>query len=87
LWVHYGQNEMAIRAITLAELSTGPHQVRPNGEQDMYDEHEERARHHAPHDRPSEKTLAARTSRPEAQKAAQNPPRVPYTCHARGALR
>jgi len=35
---------MAISAITLAELSAGPHQVRPNGEQDLYDEHEERAR-------------------------------------------
>jgi predicted nucleic acid-binding protein len=35
---------MAISAITLAELSAGPHQVRPNSEQDMYDEHEERAR-------------------------------------------
>jgi predicted nucleic acid-binding protein len=37
-------NEMAISAITLAELSAGPHQVRPNGEQDTYDEHAERAR-------------------------------------------
>jgi len=37
-------DEMALSAITLAELSAGPHQVRPNGEQDMYDEHEERAR-------------------------------------------
>jgi predicted nucleic acid-binding protein len=37
-------DEMAISAITLAELSAGPHQVRPNSEQDMYDEHEERAR-------------------------------------------
>jgi predicted nucleic acid-binding protein len=36
-------DEMAISAITLAELSAGPHQVRPNSEQDMYDEHEERA--------------------------------------------
>ncbi len=35
---------MAISAITLAELSAGPHQVRPNTGQDMYDEHEERAR-------------------------------------------
>ncbi len=35
---------MAISAITLAELSAGPHQVRPNSEQDSYDEHEERAR-------------------------------------------
>ena len=35
---------MAISAVTLAELSAGPHQVRPNSEQDMYDEHEERAR-------------------------------------------
>jgi hypothetical protein len=37
-------DEMAISAITLAELSAGPHQIRPNGEQDLYDEHEERAR-------------------------------------------
>ena len=37
-------DEMAISAITLAELSAGTHQVRPNSEQDMYDEHEERAR-------------------------------------------
>ncbi len=37
-------DEMAISAVTLAELSAGPHQVRPNSEQDMYDEHEERAR-------------------------------------------
>ncbi|WKX73147.1 type II toxin-antitoxin system VapC family toxin [Streptomyces sp. XD-27] len=36
--------EMAICAITLAELSAGPHQVRRNGEQDDYDEHMERAR-------------------------------------------
>ena len=37
-------DEMAISAVTLAELSAGPHQVRPNGEQDAYDEHAERAR-------------------------------------------
>lgn len=37
-------DEMAISAITLAELSTGPHQVLPNSEQNVYDEHEERAR-------------------------------------------
>lgn len=37
-------DEMAISAITLAELSAGPNQVRPNSDQDMYDEHEERAR-------------------------------------------
>ncbi|OLF10032.1 VapC toxin family PIN domain ribonuclease [Actinophytocola xinjiangensis] len=36
--------EMAISAITLAELSAGPHQVRPNNEQNTYDEHAERAR-------------------------------------------
>lgn len=36
--------EMAISAVTLAELSAGPHQVRPNSEQDAYDEHAERAR-------------------------------------------
>lgn len=37
-------DEMAISAITLAELSAGPHQVRPNSEQRDYDEHAERAR-------------------------------------------
>jgi predicted nucleic acid-binding protein len=36
--------EMAISAITLAELSAGPHEVRPDDEQDSYREHEERAR-------------------------------------------
>ena len=36
--------EMAISAITLAELSAGPHEVRGNEEQDAYDEHAERAR-------------------------------------------
>jgi predicted nucleic acid-binding protein len=37
-------DEMAISAITLAELSAGPHQVRPDHEQDSYDERAERAR-------------------------------------------
>jgi predicted nucleic acid-binding protein len=37
-------DEMAISAITLAELSAGPHQVRRSDEQDAYDEHAERAR-------------------------------------------
>jgi predicted nucleic acid-binding protein len=37
-------DEMAISAVTLAELSAGPHQVRPKTEQDLYDEHEERSR-------------------------------------------
>ena len=37
-------DEMSISAITLAELSAGPHEVRRNSEQDMYDEHAERAR-------------------------------------------
>jgi predicted nucleic acid-binding protein len=37
-------DEMAISAVTLAELSAGPHEVRPNDEQDKYDEHAERAR-------------------------------------------
>ena len=36
--------QMAISAITLAELSAGPHQVRWAGEQSGYDEHAERAR-------------------------------------------
>jgi predicted nucleic acid-binding protein len=36
--------EMAITAITLAELSAGLHQVRSHGEQGNYDEHAERAR-------------------------------------------
>jgi predicted nucleic acid-binding protein len=36
--------EVAITAITLAELSAGPHQVRRSAEQGDYDEHAERAR-------------------------------------------
>jgi predicted nucleic acid-binding protein len=36
--------EMAISAITLAELSAGPHEVRPDTEQDVYFEAAERAR-------------------------------------------
>ncbi|MGI8331926.1 type II toxin-antitoxin system VapC family toxin [Actinomadura scrupuli] len=36
--------EMAISAVTLAELSAGPHEVRRNEEQGDYDEHAERAR-------------------------------------------
>ena len=36
--------EMAITAITLAELSAGPHHVRSRSEQSDYDEHDERAR-------------------------------------------
>ena len=37
-------DEMAISAVTLAELSAGPHEVRPNTEQDAYFEAAERAR-------------------------------------------
>lgn len=36
--------ELAISAITLAELSAGPHQVRSAEAQGAYDEHAERAR-------------------------------------------
>src|ERR1700733_1563541 len=45
-WIHADElpDEMAISAITLAELSAGPHQVRRNDEQSDYDEHAERAR-------------------------------------------
>ncbi|MFQ6228708.1 type II toxin-antitoxin system VapC family toxin [Nocardia sp. NPDC002869] len=45
-WVDPAQlpDEMAITAVTLAELSAGPHEVRSNTEQDSYDEHSERAR-------------------------------------------
>lgn len=45
-WIEPDQlpDEMAISAVTLAELSAGPHQVRHNDEQNLYDEHEERAR-------------------------------------------
>src|SRR5215468_4469870 len=45
-WVNPAElpDEMAISAITLAELSAGPHEVRGNWEQDAYDEHAERAR-------------------------------------------
>jgi predicted nucleic acid-binding protein len=44
-WIDPSQlpDEMAISAITLAELSAGPNEVRRNGEQDIYDEHAERA--------------------------------------------
>jgi len=35
---------MAISAVTLAELSAGPHEVRRNDEQNAYDERAERAR-------------------------------------------
>lgn len=37
-------DEMAISSVTLAELSAGPHEVRGNDEQNMYEEHAERAR-------------------------------------------
>lgn len=37
-------DEMAISAVTLAELSAGPHEVRPDTEQDAYFEVAERAR-------------------------------------------
>lgn len=37
-------DELAISAITLAELSAGPHEVRPDNEQDSYFEAAERAR-------------------------------------------
>jgi predicted nucleic acid-binding protein len=37
-------DEMAISAITLAELSAGPHLVRPDNQQTEYYEHAERAR-------------------------------------------
>jgi predicted nucleic acid-binding protein len=37
-------DEMAMSAITLAELSAGPHQVRPSSQQKVYEEHAERAR-------------------------------------------
>ena len=45
-WINPGElpEEMAISAVTLAELSAGPHQVRRNDDQDDYDEHTERAR-------------------------------------------
>lgn len=45
-WVNPAElpDEMAISAITLAELSAGPHQVRPDDEQARYHEHAERAR-------------------------------------------
>lgn len=45
-WVDTAElpEEMAITAITLAELSAGPHEVRRGDEQSDYDEHAERAR-------------------------------------------
>ena len=45
-WIRPDQlpDEVAISAITLAEISAGPHEVRPSAEQDVYEEHAERAR-------------------------------------------
>jgi len=45
-WIDPGElpDEMAISAISLAELSAGPHEVRGNDEHGSYDEHAERAR-------------------------------------------
>jgi len=45
-WIDPGElpDEMAISAITLAELSAGPHEVRRGAEQGSYNEHAERAR-------------------------------------------
>ena len=45
-WIDPGElsDEMAISSITFAELSVGPHEVRGNDEQDLYDENAERAR-------------------------------------------
>ena len=45
-WVNPDElpDAMAISAITLAELSAGPHQVEPDHAQARYDEHAERAR-------------------------------------------
>jgi len=45
-WINQDElpDEMAISAITLAELSAGPHEVRGNDEQHAYDERAERAR-------------------------------------------
>jgi predicted nucleic acid-binding protein len=45
-WIDVAElpDEMAISAVTLAELPAGPHQVRPNSRQGSHDEHAERAR-------------------------------------------
>ena len=45
-WINPNQlpDEIAISAVTLTELSAGPHQVRPDTEQNTYAEHAERAR-------------------------------------------
>jgi predicted nucleic acid-binding protein len=45
-WIDPGELPavVAISAITLAELSAGPHEVRPGSEQKDYEEHAERAR-------------------------------------------
>jgi len=45
-WINPAElpDEMAISAITLAELSAGPHHVHGSDVQDSYDEHAERAR-------------------------------------------
>ena len=45
MWIDPAElsDEVAISAITLAELSAGPHQVRPTAKQALYEEHAERA--------------------------------------------
>jgi len=45
-WINPNElpDELAISAITLAELSAGPHEVRPESEQNLYFEGPERAR-------------------------------------------
>jgi hypothetical protein len=45
-WIERAElpDEMAISAITLAEVSADPHEVRGNDEQDVYEEHAGRAR-------------------------------------------
>lgn len=45
-WISHDElpGEMAISAVTLAELSAGPHEVRPDAEQAVYFESAERAR-------------------------------------------
>ena len=45
-WVNPDElpDEMAISAVTLAELSAGPHEVRPSSDQGAYEERAERAR-------------------------------------------
>jgi predicted nucleic acid-binding protein len=76
-WINPAElpEEMTISAVTLAELSAGPHEVRRNDEQDMYEERAERARRLEILQRvESSSTQCRSTLRPRASTGASLPP-------------